>query len=710
MITVEPLGYAAAGICFLFLSLLAITSRHSHGLKFTFAGASLMSAIWAGAVSYRALFDSPAILVQLLEPLRDLAWFGFLFVLLALAYQPNERTTRRLRKMFGGVAVFTAGLLLLTIYHHTGGATPTNLTAINLYAGHVLMSVGVLVLLEQLCRNSLPEIRRGLKYLCIGIGSMFAFDFFLYSDAMLFRQITPFLWDARGFIHAIVTPVIGIAIMRKLEWPKSPAPQNNLVSRRLVFHTTALLGTGLYLLIMGTGGYYVRVYAGDWGIVAQAAFLFASGLLLAILLFSGQLRAWLRVIISKHLFDYKYDYREEWLRFMRSLFAAGQPDSQLRERAIQAIAQIVESPGGILWWRQDSGRFEPVARWNMLGPAPTLGPADGALLRILEQHEWVINLDEQEINPKLRSTLQGVKLPEWLRHMAGAWLVVPLILHEQLSGFVVLARSKVAPLKRHFNWEDCDLLKTAGRQAASHLAQLEAAQALSEARQFETFNRLSAYVVHDLKNLVGQLSLVVSNSAKHKHNPLFMDDVISTVDNSVARMNRLLAQLRCDAASTTQTSCVDMTQLLNEIVHSDRSGLPPPALEIQKNRVFVNANRDRLAAVIGHVIQNARDATPPNGLITVRMRAEAKFALVEVEDNGCGMDETFIRESLFRPFKTTKGSSGMGIGTYETREFVRALGGDVDVVSRPGQGSIFRLHLPASDPRTQVITDMTGNG
>jgi putative PEP-CTERM system histidine kinase len=709
MITVEPLGYATAGAFFLFLSLLALTSRHSYRLKFTFATASLLSAIWAGAVTHRALFGSPAILVQLLEPLRDLAWFGFLFVMLTLAYQPNERASLRLRRVFGWVAAFTAGLLFLTIYRHTEWAAPAALTDVNLYAGHVLMSVGVLVLLEQLCRNSLPALRRGIKYLCMGIGSMFAFDFFLYSDAMLFRQITPVLWDARGFIHAIVAPVIGIAITRRLEWPQSPAPQNNLVSRRLVFHTTALLGAGLYLLIMGTGGYYVRIYGGDWGIAAQAAFLFASGLLLAILLFSGQLRAWLRVIISKHFFDYKYDYREEWLRFMRSLFA-GQPDSQLRERAIQAIAQIVQSPGGILWWRQDNGQFEPVARWNMLDPAPNVGPSDGALLRILEQHEWVINLDEQEINPKLRSSLKGLKLPEWLHNMTNAWLVVPLILHEQLFGFVVLAHSDFAPVKRHFNWEDCDLLKTAGRQAASHLAQLEAAQALSEARQFETFNRLSAYVVHDLKNLVAQLSLVVSNSAKHKHNPLFMDDVIRTVDNSVARMNRLLAQLRRDVAISTQTSCVDLAQLLNEIVQGDHSGQPPPAIEIQKNSIFVNANRDRLTAVIGHVIQNARDATPPNGHITVRMRAEEKFALVEVEDTGCGMDETFIRESLFRPFKTTKGSSGMGIGAYETREFVRSLGGDVDVVSRPGHGSIFRLRLPSSDPRTQVITNKTGNG
>lgn len=706
--TVEPLGYATAGACFLFLSLLATTSRHSLRLKFTFVAASLVSALWAGAAAHQAVFDSPAILVQLLEPLRDLAWFGFLFTVLGIACQPSAQISLRLRKAFGWIVAFTAGLLFIAAYRHAVPASVA-ITDVNLYAGHVLMSVGVLVLLEQLCRNSLPELRRGVKYLCLGMGSMYAYDFILYSDAMLFHQITPLLWDARGFIHAIVAPVIGIAIMRKLEWPASPALQYNLISRRLVFHTTALLSTGLYLLIMGTGSYYVRIYAGDWGIVAQVAFLFASGLLLAILLFSGQLRAWLRVNISKHFLDYKYDYREEWLRFMRSLFA-GQPDSQLRERVIQAIAQIVKSPGGILWWRQDNGQFDSVARWNMDGPAPKVGPADSALLQILEQHEWVINLDERKINPKLRSILQGVKLPEWLRNMTSAWLVVPLILHDQLAGFVILARSHIEPLKRHFNWEDCDLLKTAGRQAASHLAQLEAAQALSEARQFETFNRLSAYVVHDLKNLVGQLSLVVSNSAKHKHNPLFMDDVISTVDNSVARMNRLLAQLRHDEARTDQTNYVDIAQLLNEIVHNDRSGLRPPALELQQDRIFVTANRDRLAAVIGHVIQNARDATPANGCISVRMRTEAKFALVEVEDTGCGMDEIFIRESLFRPFKTTKGSNGMGIGTYETREFVRSLGGDVDVVSRPGQGSIFRLFLPASDSHVQATANMTGNG
>lgn len=709
---IESFGYVAAAVLFFGLSLLVMASRHSRPLKTSFALAAIASSIWAAAVADHAALNNPQLLIQLLEPVRDLTWVTFLFAVLKLSCQPSDRAVARLNRIYTWIAAFTAGLMLLTLYRHAGGTSLSKMVDISLYSGHVLMAAGILALLEQLYRNSRRELRRGIKYLCLGIGGMFAFDFLLYADALLFNQIAAALWEARGFVHAMVVPVIGVAVTRNLEWRDGTdqRPANAFGSRRLVFHTAALLAAGLYLLIMGTGGYYVRVYGGEWGAVAQTAFLLGSGLLLAVLLFSAQLRAWLKVIISKQFFDYKYDYRDEWLRFIRTLFS-GEPDIHLRERAIQAIAQIVDSPGGLLWWRDDHGRhYDLVARWNMDNAAPRVDVSDNDLVRLLEEREWVINLDEQHDNPKLRSTFKGLKLPEWLHAMPNAWLVVPLILHERLFGFVVLAHSHIAPINRHFNWEDCDLLKTAGRQAASHLAQLEASRALAEARQFETFNRLSAFVVHDLKNLIAQLSLVVSNSAKHKHNPLFMDDVIRTVGNSVDRMNRLLAQLRADHSEAGQTAWVDLAQLLAEVVKAHPADRPSPALELQKRGIYVNANRDRLAAVIGHVIQNARDATPADGKITVRMRADDKYALVEVEDTGIGMDETFIHENLFRPFKTTKGNGGMGIGTYETREFVRSLGGDVDVVSRPGQGSIFRLQLPSTDARHHTITDKTGNG
>jgi putative PEP-CTERM system histidine kinase len=248
-----------------------------------------------------------------------------------------------------------------------------------------------------------------------------------------------------------------------------------------------------------------------------------------------------------------------------------------------------------------------------------------------------------------------------------------------------------------------------GRQAASHLAQMEATRELDQARQFEAFNRMSAFVVHDIKNLVSQLTLVVSNAARHKHNPRFMEDVVHTVSNSVSRMNRLLEHLRTGGQARSETADVNLAELLTEVVRHLGAGSPPIMLDCSKETVLVRADRDRLASVIGHVVQNARDATPPEGRIAVRMRIEGRFVVLDVEDTGCGMDEAFIREQLFKPFKTTKGEAGMGIGAFETREYIRSLGGDVEVSSRPGQGTLFRLRMPFGSSPVRDISFGTGN-
>jgi putative PEP-CTERM system histidine kinase len=451
-----------------------------------------------------------------------------------------------------------------------------------------------------------------------------------------------------------------------------------------------LLGSGIYLLAMGVGGYYVRDYGGTWGIVAQTIFMFGAGLLLLILLFSGPLRARLRVFINKHFFHYKYDYREEWLRFIRTL-SSNETDIPLPERAIRAIAQMIDSPGGVLWMRREDGHYEPEAKWNMEPPLSANEPAGSSLIRFLEIQKWVINLDEYRSDPGLYQSLGDLTMPTWLRTLHNAWLIAPLILQEKLHGFVVLARSPA--VRRHFNWEDCDLLKTTGTQAASHLAQHAASQALAEARQFEAFNRLSTYVVHDLKNLISQLSLVVSNAARHRNNPLFMENVISTVENSVSKMNRLLARMR-EGVQPDSKRLVSLEKLLEEVVRDAQASKPAPVLECGTSGMAVTADRDRLASVMGHVVRNAQDATPDDGRVTVRLQKVNGQAVVEVEDTGCGMDEAFIRARLFRPFQTTKGDSGMGIGAYEAREFVRSLGGDIRVESKPGKGTIFRIQLP----------------
>ncbi len=686
---ISIISYVTSAGIFFALMVVLLSGRASGSFRRLLAVVTGTSALWAASAAYQVAFDSPFIIVQLLELLRDLAWLTFLLHMLSGRFSGKNLTSTWFTALRHGVYAFTAAMMLLALYLYFMRPGLPFLSKIDFqFAGHLLLSVIGLVLLEQILRNTPQDLLRAIKYLCFGAGGVFAYDFYMYSDALLFQRVDPALWEARGFVNALIVPVIGIGLARNPQW--SPGL---FVSRRIVFHTSALLGTGIYLLAMGVGGYYVRDYGGTWGVVAQTIFLFGAGLILLILLFSGPLRARLRVFINKHFFHYKYDYREEWLRFIKTLSSSDQ-NIPLPDRVVCALAQMIDCPGGILWVRHDGhedGIFKPEALWNITLPVSAVEPANSSLIQFLEIQKWVINLDEYQREPELYQSLGDLQMPSWLKFIPDAWLISPLILHEKLLGFVVLTRSPAS--HKHFNWEDSDLLKTSGSQAASYLAQHAISQALAEARQFEAFNRLSTYIVHDLKNLISQLSLVVSNAARHRNNPLFMENVISTVENSVSKMNRLLQRLR-DGAQVESKRSVDLAQLLEEVVRESQAAKPPPVFECQAVNIAVTADRDRLASVVGHVIRNAQDATPENGKVVVRLQQVNGHAVIEVEDTGCGMDESFINARLFRPFQTTKGSSGMGIGVYEAREFVRSLGGDVHVDSKPGHGTIFRIQLP----------------
>ncbi|MEW6331945.1 MAG: XrtA/PEP-CTERM system histidine kinase PrsK [Pseudomonadota bacterium] len=682
-------SYVTAAVAFLILFLVLLTGIRGRAQNHWLLAIAFISTLWAATAAYQSLSSPARPLSQVIEPLRYLALLQFLVVVLMSGQQDSGARDRRLRRMARAGYVLVAAAFGLALLQWVSGRSLVFLESIDLTIGaYLLLATAGLALIEQLVRNARSEAMRATKYFCLGLGGIFAYDFYFYADALMFQRIDVSLWDARGFVNACVVPVIGIGLARNPRWTP-----DIFISRRIVFHTTALFFAGVYLVTMGFGGYYVREVGGTWGGVAQASLLFVALMTLLILFFSGPLRARLRVLINKHFFQYKYDYREEWLRFIRTL-STNDPDVQLHVRVIRAMAQIIDSPGAMLWMRRGS-IYEEVVSWNMPLSRQTMEPAHGSFCHLLEQREWVINLDEHEqgARPAMPGSHQFV-IPDWLRSIRNAWLVVPLIVEDGLTGFVILARSEAH--RRHFNWEDCDLLKTAGRQAASYLAQCEASQALAVARQFEAFNRMSTYVVHDLKNLIAQLSLVVSNAARHKHNPLFMQDAISTVENSVAKMNRLLAHLR-SGGHQSSPSPVDLEQLLGDVVRAHSASRPVPSLDCDLAGAMVMADRDRFSAVIGHILQNAHDATSESGSISVRGRKHGNIAAIEVEDTGSGMDEDFIRERLFRPFDSTKNGAGMGIGAYEVREYVRSLGGDVQVVSAPGKGTTFRIRLPYAD-------------
>lgn len=676
-------GYALAALCYLALALLLLTSWRGRLQGGLLVAVCLLSAVWAAMLSYSLANALPLSIVHIwLELLRDGAVLLFLYKVLTIDRVRPGSTDVRFRGLGYAIIAVWLGLALLHGGNWFAGQSLLELLGYDpRLAGHLVLALAGLVLVEQLFRNTPLQQRWAIKYLCLGLGGLFAYDFFLYANAVMFQSLDPQLWDARGFIHLLVVPLIAVSAARNPQWSLEV-----FVSRRVVFHSAAVLGAGFYLLLMALGGYAIRYFGGSWGGLAQVIFLFGAGLLLFALMFSGQLRARMRVFLSKHFFNYKYDYRDEWLKFIGAL-ASEEPGPGLGIHVLQAMAAIVDSPGGVLWvFDNDSARFELGVESNATG-RPIIA-ADDPFVAYLRQKEWLFDLNEYEKTPEV---YEGLELPEWLVAIERAWLVIPLFQNKRLTGLMLLLQPRAA---RQINWEDRDLLKTVATQAASYLALSQASVELANARQFEAFNRLSAYVVHDLKNVIGQLSLVVANSKKFGHKQAFVDDAFATVENSVNKMQRMLMQLRQGRESQQSSTAIKLLPLIEAVIQQCSEKSPVPVLTGGGAQMSVVAEQDRLAAVVEHVLQNAQDATPADGKIELRLISDEQNAVIEIEDSGGGMDEQFIRERLFRPFDTTKGNAGMGIGAYECREFVRGLGGDVRVKSEPGAGTVFQLYIP----------------
>ena len=675
------LSYSLAVSSSLVLTLLLVTAWRGRLLGSLLLAAVVITTLWAISAVWMTGFGSTtaSLVMQLLEILRYAAWYSLLFSLLS----HFDAIRQRLRHVVPLVLLIP--LLLLPVLFFAGRipGLPLGWDGDIRMFGHVVMAIAGLVLIEQIFRNVHQEQLWRVKHLLIGVGAAFAYDFIFYSSTLLFHTVDNEIWVARGFVNALVIPLMAVSVARNPEWSGEV-----FVSRKAVFHTTVLLATGFYLFIAVLAGYLIRDSGGSWGQAFQIAFLFLSLVLLVLLILSWQARAWLKVFLGKNFFKYQYDYRDEWLKLIHTM-ALDRSGLGLRSRAIKALADIVDSAGGMLWTRIEAGRLHHNASWNLAQQVTESVAADSSLARFLEQEREVIDLSEYVNDP---DAYPGLVLPPWLREVELAWLVVPLIIDEKLTGFVLLVRPQVP---RQINWEERDLLKTAGMQIASYVAFLDTSEALMDARQFEAFNRVSSYVVHDLKNVSAQLSLVVTNAQRHKDNPAFIEDAIDTVANATSKMDRVLAQLRKRSGDETLKSIVKVCDVLQEVAAIRAGGRPAPQLK-ECDPGLLLTNREQLVNILSHLVSNAQEATDDDGEVLLRARSSDEEIIIEIEDNGCGMDERFIRERLFRPFDTTKGNAGMGIGVYESREFVWSQGGEMTVQSRTGRGSgtVFRIRLP----------------
>ena len=634
--------------------------------------AVLVEIAWAGTLAAAFTpFLPPRALLLAAEAARPVAWICFLLSLL--------RGSNRRSALLGGMLMALA-IGLLQFASAMADADPQQR-----FGSGLLAAVLTLLCVEQVYRNTGEHYRWVVKFLCLALAALAVFDLVLYADALLFGRFERGWWIARGYAHALMVPLVAITAARTPDWELDIR-----VSRQVVFHTATLLISGVFLLAVSAIGYGLRLFGGAWGGVAQTLVVFGALVGLVALVASGQLRARLRVLLAKHFFSYRYDYRTEWLRLTGLLARSPQADSadgSLSRRALQGMADLVESPGGALWLRGDDGSWACDARTSQTDYGRI---ADGdPMLAFLTGRDWILDIDEWRRHP---GRYDHIALPDWLRSDPQAWLVVPLMLHQQAIGLVMLQRPTV-PMT--LDWEVRDVLKTAGRQIAGYLAVREAVEKLVQSRQFESFNRMSAFVVHDLKNLVAQLSLLLKNAARHRDNPEFQRDMLETVENVLDRMQGLLLQLRVGTRPIEQPAPIRLGETLRAAVAAKKGLRLEPSVDIDAaaEHSEIIAHRDRLERVVGHLLQNAVEATPAGGTVRLAARRDGEHAVVEVIDTGRGMSRDFVETSLFRPFTSTK-EHGMGVGAFESREYVREIGGSLTVASVEGRGTTFSMRLP----------------
>ncbi len=682
LINLALAGYIAASLVFAGLAgLLTMRGAASRAGRL-FIAALCVQALWSVSMSIGLATEAmPRLVVDALEALRLFVWLTFLLTLLrAQGAGAGLDGGEAARRIANGAMVAATTVLVGTIAVDVlaNGERPN-------YIVRVIGTVFALVCLEQVYRNTPINRRWALKFLALAMLALFGFDLMLYSEALLFGHLNPALWSARGYANALLMPMLAVAASRNDNWKLDIA-----VSRTVVFHSATLFAAGLFLLLMAAAGYWVRYFGGQWGEAMQALIVFAGLIGLLIALGSGAARARLRVLLAKNFFRYRYDYRAEWLKLTELLSTSDKAadEEPLEIRALMGLAGLVNSPSGALWMASDDQPFACVARWRFPQGTPPIATTE-PMITFLRTQQWIISLPEWRSQ---REIYQGLTLPGAIESNPENWLVVPLLLHDQLLGFVVLSQPAA---RSEIDWEVRDALKTAARQVASYLAVRRAVEALVQARQFESFNRMSAFVVHDLKNLVAQLSLLLANAARHRNNPEFQQDMLDTVANVLDRMQGLLLQLRAGTRPIEQPAAVALAETLAAAIHGKRGRTPEPQLIVAPGLQdsVVLAHRDRLERVIGHLVQNAAEATARDGNIWVRLTREGDRARIDVQDTGKGMSEQFIREQLFKPFQSTK-AHGMGIGTFESREYIRELGGSLDVASREGEGTTFIMRLP----------------
>ena len=640
-----------------------------------FVAALAATALWALAI---AGIDPDDVSARIAESVRTIAWLGFM---LALARRDRHAgaTVVAVYAVVMVVAAISAGVAVA----EAAVAAPAARVALGntRLLFWIMSALSALVLLHQAYQSSAGTARGAIRLVVIALTTMWCSDLVLFAASYAAGSAVAGLVALRGATMVVTGVLLAAAAERSADWPVA-------LSRAATMRTLAIVGVALYAGLTAVLTSVAAGMAGQYGRIAQTATVLGATTALLTLLSTPWLQAWLKVKVAKHLFSHRYDYRTEWQRFTDTLGRPGDGAAPLAERVVKAMADLTDSPAGLLMV-PDAGGIGVGATWRWEAASLPSGSDGVALAHQLADSARIIEIDT--VRADTSTAREVAAIPQWMLDRPDAWVIVPLIHLGTFVGAILLTRP---PVDRSLDWEDFDLLRVAGRQAASYLAEDRSHAALADAERFDEFNRRFAFILHDLKNMVSQLSLVARNAERHAENPDFRADMVATLKDSSERMQSLLARLSQRGSPRPEPlQPVDIAALVERVATVRRAGHPIVCRSI--GAPVALAQPGRLETVLGHLIQNAVEASAPTEPVILSATTLGRQVAIEVGDRGHGMSPSFVRDQLFRPFASTK-PGGFGIGAYEARQLVVAMGGEMAVTSREGEGTLFRLLLPVA--------------
>jgi putative PEP-CTERM system histidine kinase len=667
-------GHALAAILFAALGIFILRRRDEAPEQGLLAAALLLTSCWSLYVSFGGV-ERP--LTGIGENIRNAAWLLLLFVMLRRG--PAARAGSLVA--IGAVYSAVAGLVMLQTFTDliwrqlpVMSELHRALVHVSLIL-HMMTAIGSLMLVHHLY-ISWPTRERGRVALLLGaLAAMWTYDLNLYAIGYFAMERAHILYALRGPMMALLAPVIAAGIRNDMAGRLQ-------LSRALTLQSLSLAAAALYVVVLAAAAVLLELVAGPYARLIEIGCVFFMAVSALVLLPSRRLRAFWKVQVAKHFFQHRYDYRTEWMRFGDTIGQPGDNALPLGERVAKAVADITDSPAAILMLRAEDGALAFETHWNWSGELPTGAVVPAPLAALIEQSGWIIDIDRPP------SGAGEITAPGWMSVDRRAWSLVPLIHFGRLIGAILLARP---PIDRRLDWEDFDMLRAAGRQAASYLSEAQGQQALDDAQRFEEFNRRFAFIIHDVKNLVSQLSLLARNAERHADNPDFRADMVLTLKESVGKMNDMLARLsQHNKGRAEEPRPMALRDVAEQVV---RARARQHEIRLSGDAPLARADPARVEQILIHLLQNAIDASVPDSPVELRLSADEGCALLEVIDRGRGMTAEFIRRDLFKPFSSSK-TGGFGIGAFEARSLAQAMGGRIEVESKPGAGSRFTLHLP----------------